>query len=48
MQDSDSSLYSTKTLHHLYISDSSGSVQKTLTTLFKLVWNTTKSTWTIF
>ena len=49
MQDSHPSLYSTKTLYHLYISDiHSDSVQKMLTALFKLFWNTQKITWTIF
>ena len=47
MQDSDPGLSSTKTLYHLYISDLFH-VQKMLTALFKLVWNTQKSTWINF
>ena len=47
MQDSHPGLHGTKTLCYLYISDlliHSGSVQKMLTVLFRLVWNTQKST----
>ena len=46
MQDSHRTLYCTKTWYHLYIS---GGLQKMLTDLFNLVWNTQKkSKWTIF
>ena len=48
MQDSHPSLYSTKTylLHSFLIHF--GSVQKMLTALFKIVWNTQKTRWTFF
>ena len=49
MQDSHPILYSTKTFCIICtFLINSDSVQKMLTTLFKLVWNTQKSTWTIF
>ena len=48
MQDSHPSLYSTKALYHLYISYILYSVQKILTALFKLFWNTPESTSTNF
>ena len=35
-------------LKHWYISDYSGSVQKMLTALYKLIWSIQKTTWTNF
>ena len=49
MQDSHPSLYSTKTLYLLYsFLIHFGSVQKMLTALFKIVWNTQKTRLTFF
>ena len=48
MHDSHPSLYSTKRFEICTFLIDSDSVQKMLTTLFKLVWNAQKSTWTIF
>ena len=48
MKGSHQSLYRTKTLYICIFLIHSGSVQKMLTALFKLVWNTQKSTWTHF
>ena len=43
MQDSHPSLYSIKTLYHLYIFDPSDSLLRMSTLLVKLFWNTQKS-----
>ena len=48
MKVSHPTLCSTKTLYHLHISDPFWQCKKMLTVLFKLVWNTQKSTWTSF
>ena len=48
MQDSHPTLYCTKTWHHLYISDPVCGLQKMLTALLDLVWNTQKSKWSVF
>ena len=48
MQDSRPSLFSIKIFYHLYISDPFWCLQRMLTALFNLVWNTWKSTCTNF
>ena len=47
-EDSHPTLYCTKTWYHLSISDPVCGLQKILTALFDLVWNTKKSKWPIF
>ena len=48
MQDSHPTLYCTETWYHFYIFDPFWCLQKMLTSLFNLVWNTQKSKLTIF
>ena len=48
MQDSHSSLYSTKTLYHLHISDPFRSFTENVDCFIKVVWNTQKNTSTNF